>query len=127
MKIALCSGQTKNMCVMGYMLLNIRVGRWEYSFFFHCEITLFSLSTFFIKTELAYLHFSACHVMSWLVVPSFLIAANSLISAADVLFVARERYTNTFSKVSFDISCNKNILETENIFLREESITKSQK
>ena len=63
--------------------------------------------------------------MSRLVVPSFSLA-NSLISA-DVLSAVRERYTNTFSKVSFNISCNKNKLETENIFLREESIVKNQK
>ena len=39
--------------------------------------------------------------MSRLVAPSFSLA-NSLISA-DVLSAARERYTNTFSKVSFNI------------------------
>ena len=44
--------------------------------------------------------------------------ANSLISA-DVLSTAFERYKNTFSKVIINISCNKNKLETENIFLRE--------
>ena len=38
-----------------------------------------------------------------------------------------ERYKNTFSKVSFNLSYNKNRLETENIFLREESIVKIQK
>ena len=54
-----------------------------------------------MKTELVYLHFSVCHVMSRLVAPSFSLA-NSLISA-DVLSAARERYTNTFSKVSFNI------------------------
>ena len=53
-------------------------------------------------------------------------AFNSLISA-DLLSAARERYKNTFSKVSFNISCNKNRLKTENIFLREESIVKNQK
>ena len=63
--------------------------------------------------------------MSRLVAPSFSLG-NSLISA-DVLSAARERYTNTFSKVSFDISCNKNRLETENIFPREESIVKKLK
>ena len=44
--------------------------------------------------------------------------ANSLISA-DVLSTAFERYKNTFSKVIINKSCNKNKLETENIFLRE--------
>ena len=52
--------------------------------------------------------------------------ANSLI-LADVLSTARERYKNTFSKVILNVSCNKNRLETENIFLREESIVKKQK
>ena len=52
--------------------------------------------------------------------------ANSLIST-DVLSAARERYKNTFSKVIFNINCNKNKLESENIFLREESIVKIQK
>ena len=33
-----------------------------------------------------------------------------------MLSAARERYKNTFSKVSFNISCNKNRLATENIF-----------
>ena len=55
--------------------------------------------------------------MSRLAAPSFSLA-NSLISA-DVLAAVRERYTNTFSKVSFTIGCNKNRLETENISLRE--------
>ena len=73
-----------------------------------------------VETELVYLHFSVCHVMLPLVAPSFSLA-NSLISA-DVLSAAHEQYTDTFSKVSFNISCNKNRLETENIFLREESI-----
>ena len=67
-------------------------------------------------------------MVSRLVVPSFSMA-NSLISA-DVLICplhACERYKNTFSKVIFTTSCNKNRLETENIFLREESIVKNQK
>ena len=72
----------------------------------------------FIKTELLYRHFSVFHVVTWLVVPSFSMA-NSLISA-DVLSTARERYKTT-------TSCNKNRFETENIFLREESIVKNQK
>ena len=63
--------------------------------------------------------------MSQLVSPSFSFA-NSLI-LADVLSAACERYTNTFSKVSFIISCDKNRLETENIFLQEESIVKKNK
>ena len=79
----------------------------------------------FVKTELQNLHFSVCHVVSRLVIPSFSMA-DSLISA-DVLSTARERYKNTFSKVIFQICCNKNRLEAGNIFLREESIAKSQK
>ena len=79
----------------------------------------------FVETELLYLHFSVCHVVSRLIVPSFSMA-NSLISAV-VLSTARKRYKNTFSKVIFNISCNKNRLENENIFLREESILKNQK
>ena len=51
--------------------------------------------------------------------------ANSLISA-DMLSAVRERYKNTFSKASCSISCNKNRLETENIFLWEESIVKTK-
>ena len=50
--------------------------------------------------------------------------ASSLISA-DVLSTACERYKTTFCKVSFNISCNKNRFESENIFLREESIVKN--
>ena len=64
-------------------------------------------------------------MVSQLVAPSFSLA-NSLISA-DALSAERERYKNTFSKVSFNISSNENIIETENIFLREESIVKNQK
>ena len=60
-----------------------------------------------------------------LVDASFLLA-NSLL-LADVLSAARECYKNTFSKVSFNISCNKNRLATENIFLQEEWIVKNQK
>ena len=51
--------------------------------------------------------------------------SNSLITD-DVLSTAFERYKNTFSKVIFNISCNKNKLETENIFLREETIVKKK-
>ena len=78
----------------------------------------------FVKTELQNLYFSVCHVVSRLVTPSFSMA-DSLISA-DVLSTARECYKNTFSKVIFHICCNKNRLEAENIFLREESTVKSQ-
>ena len=63
--------------------------------------------------------------MSRLIAPSFSLA-NSLISA-DMLSAVRERYTNTFSKVSLNISCYKKWFETENTFLREESIVKNQK
>ena len=55
-----------------------------------------------------------------LVAPSFSLA-NSLISA-DMLSAAHEQYTNTFSKVSFSISCNKNRLETENIFCEKNQL-----
>ena len=55
-----------------------------------------------MKTELVYLHFSVCQVVSRLVTPSFSLA-NSLISA-DVLSAAREGYKNTFSKVNINIS-----------------------
>ena len=79
----------------------------------------------FIKIELVYLHFAVCHVVSQLVDSSFSLVNNLIL--ADVLSAARKRYKNTFSKVSFNISCNKNRLETENIFLREESIVKNQK
>ena len=47
-----------------------------------------------MKTELVYLHFSACHVVSRLVTPSFSLA-NILISA-DVLSAAREGYKKHF-------------------------------
>ena len=110
----------KNVCVSGYMLLKIRVGRSDYFFKQFCLP-----KALFIKTELLYLHFSVCHVVSRLVVPPFSMA-NSLISA-DVLSTAREHYKNTFSKIILNIlSCNKNRLETENIFLRE-AIVKNQK
>ena len=110
------------MCVSGYMLPKIRVGRSDY--FFYILKYFYLLEVLFIKTELVYLHFSVCHVVSRFVAPSVL-SANSLISA-DVLSAARERCKNTFSKVSFNISCNKNRLETENIFLRELSVVKTQ-
>ena len=51
----------------------------------------------FIKTELVYLHFLVCHVMSRLITPSFSLA-NSLISA-DVLSAARERYKTLLVKL----------------------------
>ena len=74
----------------------------------------------FIKTELVYLHYSVCHMVSWLV-DSSLSLPNSLITA-DVLSAADEGYKNTFSKVSFSISCNKNMLETENIFCEKNQL-----
>ena len=46
----------KNMCVSGYMLLKIRVGRSDYFFLFF-EIILDLPEVLFIKTELVYLHF----------------------------------------------------------------------
>ena len=52
--------------------------------------------------------------------------ANSLISS-DMLSTARERYKKTFTKVIFNIGCNKNRVETENTFLREELVVKNQK
>ena len=64
-------------------------------------------------------------MVSRLVASSFSMA-NSLISA-DVFSAARKRYKNTFSKVIFHINYNKNRLESENIFLREESIVKIEK
>ena len=59
--------------------------------------------------------------MSWLVSCLFSLA-NSLI-LANVLSAMHDCYTNSFSRVS----CNKNRLETENIYLQEESIVKNQK
>ena len=100
------------------MLLKIMVGRSDFFFF---EIIYLS-ELLFVKAELADLHFSVCHVVSRFVAPSFSLA-NSLISA-DVLPAARKLYKNTFSKVT---SRHKNRLETENIFLREESIVKRPK
>ena len=44
-----------------------------------------------------------------------------------MLSAARKSYKITFSKVSFNISCNKNRLKTENIFLQEESVAKKTK
>ena len=110
------------MCVSGYMLFKIRVGRSDYYFIF-CN-NFVCPDVLFVKRELQNLHFSVCHVVSRLVTPSFSMA-DSLISA-DVLSTARECYKNTFSKVIFHICCNKNRLEAENIFLREESTVKSQ-
>ena len=97
------------MCVSGYMLLTIRVGRSDY-FFIFCN-NFVCLKYVFIKTELLYLHFSVCHVVSRPIAPSFSMA-NSLISS------------DTFTKVIFNIGCNRNRLETENTFLREESVVK---
>ena len=71
----------------------------------------------FIKTELVYLHFSVS-LVTRLIAPSFSLA-NSLI-LADVLSAVHERYTNTLVlKAGFDISYDKNSLETESIFLQE--------
>ena len=116
----------KKICVFPVTcFLKLGLGRLDSFLFF--EIILDLPEVLFIKTELVYLHFPACHVVSRLVAPSFLLD-NSLIFA-DVLSAAlqRERYKNTFTKVSFNISCNKNRLETENIFLREESSGKKPK
>ena len=110
------------MCVSGYLLLTIRVGRSE-NFFIFCN-NFVCLKYVFIKTELFYLHFSVCHVVSRPIAPSFSMA-NSLISS-DMLSTARERYKNTFTKVIFNIGCNRNRLETENTFLREESVVKTK-
>ena len=85
----------KKICVSDNMLLKIRVGRWDFFIFLFFEIILFARSTFFYKTELVYLHFSVCHVVSRLFAPLFSLA-NSLISA-DVLSAARKRYKNTSS------------------------------
>ena len=76
----------------------------------------------FINLDISFL---VCHVVSRIVAPSISLA-NSLISA-DVLSAAHEGYKNTFIKASFNVSFNKNRLETETIFLREESIIKNQK
>ena len=46
---------------------------------------------------------------------------------ADLWSAARKGYKTIFSKVSFNISFNKSRLETENIFLQEESIVENQK
>ena len=110
------------MCVSGYMLFKTRVGRSDYYFIF-CN-NFVCLKYFFIRTELQNLHFSVCHVVSQLVTPSFSMADS--LNSADVLSAGCERYKNTFSKVIFHICCNKNRLGVENIFLREESIVKSQ-
>ena len=111
------------MCVSGYMLLTIRVGRSDY-FFCFCN-NFVCLKYVFIKTELLYLRFLVCHVLTRPIAPSFSIA-NSLISS-DILSTARGRYKNTFTKVIFNIGCNRNRLETENTFLREQSVVKNQK
>ena len=68
----------KNICVSGYMLLTIRVGRSDY-FSIFCN-NFDCLKYVFIKTELLYQHFSVCHVVSRPIAPSFLMA-NSLISS----------------------------------------------
>ena len=111
------------MCVSGYMLLTIRVGRSDY-FFIFCS-NFFCLKYVFIRTELLYPYFSVCHMVTRPIAPPFSIA-NSLISS-DMLSTARKRYKNTFTRVIFNIGCNRNRLETENTFLREESVLKNQK
>ena len=100
-----------------------KVGRIIFLFF---EIILdLPEALFFNKNRTGISTFSVCHVVSWFVAASFSLAS-SLISA-DVLSAARKRYKNTFSKVSFNRSYNQNRLETENVFLREESVVKNQK
>ena len=69
--------------------------------------------------------FSVCCMVSQPIAPSFSMA-NSLI-LSDMLSTAREHYKNTFTKVIFNMGCNKNGLETENTFLRKESVVKNQK
>ena len=85
------------MCVSGYMLLKIRAGRSDYFSYFLQQFCFPEI--LFVKLELLYVHFSVCHVVSWLVASSFSMA-NSLISA-NVLSIctARERYKNTFSRL----------------------------
>ena len=96
------------------MLLKNRLGRSDYFFLFF-EI-IYLPEALFYKNRTGISTFSVCHMMSQLVAASFSLA-NSLIST-DVLSAAGERYYKyTFSKVSFNISCNKNRLETKNIFL----------
>ena len=111
------------MCVSGYMLLTIRVSRSDYFFIFFSNF--FCLKYVFIRTELLYLHFSVCHMVTRPIAPPFSIA-NSLISS-DMLSTSPERYKNAFTRVIFNIGCNRNRLETENTFLREESVLKNQK
>ena len=48
----------KNVCVSGYMLLKIRVGRSDYFFLFF-EIILDLPEVLFIRTELVYLYFQS--------------------------------------------------------------------
>ena len=79
----------------------------------------------FYKNRTAISTFSVCRVVSRPIAPSFSMA-NSLISS-DMLSTARERYKKTFTKVIFNIGCNKNRVETENTFLREELVVKNQK
>ena len=107
------------------MLLTIRVGRSDF-FFLIFHNNFICLKYVFIKTESSAIPtFSVCRVVSQPIAPSFSMA-NSLISS-DMLLTARERYKNTFTKVIFNIGCNKNRLQTENTFLREESVVKNQK
>ena len=117
----------KNMCVSGYMLLTIRVGRSDYFFIFFNNFVC--LKYVFIKTELLYIYIYFLSV-TWCHGPLLLyfqwLTYNSLISS-DRLSTARERYKNTFTKVIINIGCNRNRLETEKTFLREESVVKNQK
>ena len=111
------------MCVSGYMLLTIRIGRSDYFFYFFHQFYLPEVR--FYKNRTAISTFSVCRLVSRPTAPSFSMA-NSLISS-DMLSAARERYKNTFNKVIFNTGCNKNGLESENTFLREESVVKNQK
>ena len=74
----------------------------------------------FIKTELVYLHFPVCHVVSGLVAASFLLA-NSLISA-DVLSAALKRYKTTFSKVSLNKVATKTDLQLKTFFCEKNEL-----
>ena len=103
----------KNMCVSGYMFLKIRVGRSEYFLYF--EIILFAWSIFYknktgISTFFSLSRGDKEFDLGWRVVCS-----------------ARALLQKHFSKVSFNVSCNKNRLETETFFLREELMVKTQK
>ena len=89
------------------------------------KISFLFFEVLFIITELVYLRFSVCHVVSRLVAPSFSLV-NSLISA-DLLSAEREGYKSTVSKVSFNKKCNKNRLESENIFCEKNQLQTTKK